>query len=446
MMSAIRNAFATSLCVLVLAGCGEQKQAQQQAAVPPAAVGVVTLQEKPVAKGYEFIGRVKAVSQVDVLARVEGFLEDIHFREGQEVKKGDLLFSIEKDLFKAQVDQYKAQVAAAQANLANDEIQYQRDLQLVKNQNVPQSTVDKDLAARDAGKAQVLLSQAQLEQAQINLGYTDIYAPIDGKIGAHNYDVGNLVSPSSKPLVSLVSQDPMYVTFPVSQEKLLEIRESRQQDDGSLTKIEFVVRFSDGTQYKYAGRWDFTAPQVDQSTDTVEMRATLANPDRQLIDGQYVKVILKERHPQNRLVVPQAAVQTAQGGNQVLVVGADNKVVARVIDLGQTEGGDYVVNKGLQPGEKVIVEGLQKAKPGQVVAPSEVKQEGTATPPQPAATPASGGSGSSNGTAPAGDAPAGNTPAPASNQPASGGGQSGSGQTGSGTSGTNGGTNKGAGQ
>jgi len=440
MMSAIRNAFAASLCVLVLAGCGEQKQAQQQAAVPPAAVGVVTLQEKPVAKGYEFIGRVKAVSQVDVLARVEGFLEGIHFREGQEVKKGDLLFSIEKDLFKAQVDQFKAQVAAAQANLANDEVQYLRDLQLVKNQNVPQSTVDKDLAARDAGKAQVLLSQAQLEQAEINLGYTDIYAPIDGKIGAHNYDVGNLVSPSSKPLVSLVSQDPMYVTFPVSQEKLLEIRESRQQDDGSLTKIEFVVRFSDGTQYKYAGRWDFTAPQVDQSTDTVEMRATLANPDRQLIDGQYVKVILKERHPQNRLVVPQAAVQTAQGGNQVLVVGADNKVVARVIDLGQTEGGDYVVNKGLQPGEKVIVEGLQKAKPGQVVAPSEIKQEGTTTAPQPVATPASGG-GSSTGTAPAGNTPPPATNQPATNQPASGGGQSGSG-----TSGTNGGTNKGAGQ
>ena len=431
MMSAIRNAIATSLCVLVLAGCGDQKQAQQQAATPPAAVGVVTLQERPVAKGYEFIGRVKAVTEVDILARVEGFLEAIHFREGQEVKKGDLLFSIEKDLFKAQVDQYKAQVAAAQANLANDEIQYARDLQLVKNQNVPQSTVDKDLAARDAGKAQVLLSQAQLEQAQINLGYTDIYAAVDGKIGAHNYDVGNLVSPSSKPLVTLVSQDPMYVTFPVSQEKLLEIRESRQQDDGSLTKIEFVIRFSDGSQYQYSGRWDFTAPQVDQSTDTVEMRATLPNPDRQLIDGQYVKVILKERKPQNRLVVPQAAVQTAQGGNQVLVVGSDNKVVARIVELGQTEGADYVVTKGLQLGEKVIVEGLQKAKPGQVVAPTEVKQEssdsGASNAPQPAST-------TPNTTAPS--SPTGGSATPATNQPASGG------QSGSGTSGTN----KGAGQ
>lgn len=433
MISVIRNAVAASLCVLALAGCGDQKQAQQQgSAPPPAAVGVVTLQERPVAKGYEFIGRVKAVTQVDILARVEGFLEDIHFREGQEVKKGDLLFSIEKDLFKAQVDQYKAQVAAAQANLANDEVQYQRDLQLVKNQNVPQSTVDKDLAARDAGKAQVLLSQAQLEQAQINLGYTDIYAPVDGKIGAHNYDVGNLVSPSSKPLVTLVSQDPMYVTFPVSQEKLLEIRESRQQDDGSLTKIEFVIRFSDGSQYKYAGRWDFTAPQVDQSTDTVEMRATLPNPDRQLIDGQYVKVVLKERKPQNRLVVPQAAVQTAQGGNQVLVVGADNKVSARIIELGQAEGGDYVVAKGLQPGEKVIVEGLQKAKPGQIVAPTEIKPAGSDT----------GSSGASQqpaanapaGAAPANPAPANATPAnpPAATPPASG----------TGTSGTN----KGAGQ
>lgn len=375
MMIALRNAIAVSLCALALFGCGDQKQAQQAAGMPPAAVGVVTVQARPVAKGYEFIGRIQAITRVDLLARVEGFLEALHFREGQEVKKGDLLFSIEKDMFKAQVDQFSAQVAAAQANLANDEIQYQRDLQLVKNQNVPQSTVDKDKAARDAGKAQVLLSQAQLEQAQINLGYTDIYAPVDGKIGATNYDVGNLVSPSSKTLVTLVSQDPMYVVFPVSQQKLLEIRQGRQQDDGSLTKIEFIVRFADGTQYKYPGRWDFTAPQVDQTTDTVEMRATLPNPDRQLIDGQYVNVTLKERKPQDRLVVPQAAVQSAQGGNQVLVVGPDNKVTARVITLGQTDGADYVVEKGLQAGDRVIVEGLQKAKPGQTVAPSEVKQD-----------------------------------------------------------------------
>lgn len=373
-----RKAIFVSICALALtlASCGDQKQAQQQAStLPPPGVGVVTLQERPVAKGYEFIGRIKAVTQVDVLARVEGFLEAVHFHEGREVKKGDLLFTIEKDLFKAQVDQYQAQVAAAEANLANAEIQYQRDLQLVKNQNVPQSTVDKDKATRDADKAQVLLSQAQLEQAQINLGYTDIYAPADGKVGATNYDVGNLVSPNSKPLVTLVSQDPMYVTFPVSQQKLLEIRQSRRQEDESLSKIEFVVHFADGSQYEHSGSWDFTAPQVDQRTDTVEMRAILANPERQLIDGQYVKVVLKERQPQNRLVVPQAAVQTAQGGNQVLVVGADNKVAARIVELGQMEGTDYVVTKGLQAGERVIVEGLQKAKPGQVVNPSEIKQD-----------------------------------------------------------------------
>lgn len=386
MTSVLRNAIAVCISALALASCGDQKQAQQQGGgLPPAAVGVVTLQERPVAKGYEFIGRIQAVSQVDILARVEGFLEAVHFREGQEVKKGDLLFSIEKEMFKAQVDQYDAQVAAAQANLANDEVQYQRDLQLVKNQNVPQSTVDKDKAARDAGKAQVLLAQAQLEQSKISLGYTDVYAPVDGKVGATNYDVGNLVSPTSKALVTLVSQDPMYVTFPVSQEKLLEIRQSRQQDDGSLTKIEFVVRFPDGTQYPHAGRWDFTAPQVSQQTDTVEMRATLVNPERMLIDGQYVKVILKERQPQNRLVVPQAAVQTAQGGTQVLVVDADNKVAARIIELGQTEGTDYVVLKGLKIGERVVVDGVQKAKPGQVVAPTEIKTEPAETP-QPAST------------------------------------------------------------
>jgi len=374
MISSMKKVLLAGAALLLMAGCGE-KQGQQQAAqaAPPPAVGVETVKARPVAKGDEFIGRVEATSQVDILARVEGFLEAQHFIEGQEVKKGDLLYTIEKDMFQAQVDQFSAQVVAAQANLANAEIQYQRDLQLVKQQYTSQSTVDKDKAARDAGKAQVLLSQAQLEQARINLGYTDIYSPVDGKVGEKSYDVGNLVSPSSKPLVTVVTQDPMYVTFPVSQEKLQEIRESRRQDDGSLTKIEFVIRFPDGATYPHTGRWNFTSPQVVQATDTVLMRATVPNPERQLIDGQYVKVVLQERHPKDRLVIPQAAVQTAQGGTQVLVVGKDNKVGARIVELGQTDGADYVVTKGLQPGERVIVEGLQKVKPGGVVTPTEIE-------------------------------------------------------------------------
>jgi membrane fusion protein (multidrug efflux system) len=169
----------------------------------------------------------------------------------------------------------------------------------------------------------------------------------------------------------------MYVSFPVAQTELMKIREDRQQEDGTLTKIEFVIHFPDGSTYPHAGRWDFTSPQVDQQTDTVEMRATLPNPERTLIDGQYVKVILRERKPKSRLVVPQAAVQTAQGGTQVLVVDKDNKVGARIVELGQTAGSDYVVLKGLKPGERVIVDGIQKAKPGQVVQPTEVKEQPT---------------------------------------------------------------------
>ncbi len=376
MTAALTRLLFAGAAMLAVSACGDQKQGQQAQSAPPAAVGVKTLGERPVVKGFEFLGRVQSISQVNILARVEGFLNVQHFTDGQEVKKGDLLYTIEKDLFKAQVDQYEAQVAAAQANLANAEIQLARDLQLVKNQNVPQSTVDKDRATRDADKAQVLLSQAQLEQAKINLGYTDVYSPIDGKVSATNYDVGNLVSPSStQPLVTVVTQDPMYVTFPVSQQKLLEIREFRQQDDGSLTKIEFVIHFADGTKYGYTGRWNYTSPQVVQATDTVEMRATVPNPQRQLIDGQYVKVTLQERQPQKRLVVPQAAVLIAQGGSQVMVVDKDNKIAARIVELGQTDGPDYVVTKGLQPGERVVVEGLQKVRPGAVVNPTEVSAE-----------------------------------------------------------------------
>jgi membrane fusion protein (multidrug efflux system) len=346
---------------------------------------VVVLEAKPVTTGSEFIGRVQAVSQVEIRARVEGFLEQQLFDAGQEVTRGQLLYIIEKSLFQAQVDQFKADVAAAEAQLANAESQYQRALTLVRSQNMPEAEVDTRRAARDAARAQVLLAQAQLKQAEINLGYTEIASPIDGKIGLSTFDVGNLVSPSSGPLATIVSQDPMYVVFPVSQRELLALRDEQHEGaKGGLANTEVVLRFADGTTYPYKAAVDFTAPQVDPTTDTVTVRATVANPDRVLIAGQYANVLLQEQHPQQRLVVPQAAVQVNQQGVYVLTVDERNEVELTPVELGQSQGTDIVITRGLEAGDRVIVDGLQKVRPGQVVqaqAASPAPMPGVATQP-----------------------------------------------------------------
>lgn len=357
---------AALLIAPLLAACDEKKAAQ--APPPPApAVGVAPAAIKGVAQAYNFVGRIKAVDIVQLRARVEGFLEKVLFREGDDVKSGQLLYQIEKDQLQAQVDQAKANVAAAQATAVNAQFQYDRAVALVKNQNISQATVDQDRANLESAKATVLQTQAALTQALVNLSYTDIKSPIDGRIGITAYTEGNLVNPASGVLDTIVSQDPIYVLFPVSQRQLEDIRETRRQENGSLTKIEILVRQPSGKQYQHPGVWNFTDPQVDRTTDTLTMRATLPNPERELTDGEFVTVIVKERKEQPRLVVPQAALQVDQAGNYVLVVGADNKVEQRRVTTGATQDTDIVIESGVKEGEKVIVDGVQKVRPGQAV-------------------------------------------------------------------------------
>ena len=291
-----------ALLLPVLTGCDEHKQAA--APPPPPAVGVSTAAMKGVSRSDQFVGRIQAIGIVQVRTRVEGFLEKVLFTEGQDVKAGDILYQIEKVQYQAQVDQAKANLAAAQATAVNAQLQYNRSLQLVKNQYTPQATVDQNKAARETAKAEVLQTQAALTQTEINLGYTDIRSPIDGRIGLTAFTTGNLVNPASGVLTTIVSQDPIYVLFPVSQRQLEDIRESRRQQDGSLTKIQILVTLSNGKEYPLPGVWNFTDPQVDQGTDTLTMRATLPNPDRQLMDGEFVTVQIKERRSSRGLSCP----------------------------------------------------------------------------------------------------------------------------------------------
>jgi membrane fusion protein (multidrug efflux system) len=357
---------AALLLASLLAACDEKKTAQGPP--PPApAVGVAPAAVKGVAQAYDFVGRIRAVDTVQLRARVEGFLEKVLFREGDDVKTGQLLYQIEKDQLQAQVDQAKANVAAAQATAVNAQLQYNRSLELLKNQNVPQATVDQNRANLESAKAAVLQTQAALTQALVNLSYTDIKAPIDGRIGLTAFTEGNLVNAASGVLDTIISQDPIYVLFPVSERQLEDIRAARQQENGSLIKIDILVRLPTGKDYPHAGVWNYTDPQVDQTTDTRTMRATLPNPERQLVDGEFVTVEVKERKEQPRLVVPQAALQVDQAGTYVLVVGPDHKVEQRRVTTGPTQGTDIVIQNGVKEGDQVIVEGVQKVRPGQVV-------------------------------------------------------------------------------
>src|SRR6266851_5600006 len=313
--SRIRLLSAICLVLPLLAGCDEKKEAAAPAAKP--AVGVRPAAMKGVQRSFEFVGRIKAVNKVELRARVEGFLDKALFREGQDVKAGDLLYQIEKVQFEAQADQAKANLAAAEAEVTNAQLQYARQLELSKSQFSPQAVVDREKAALDTGRAKVLQMRAALTQATVNLGYTDIRSAIDGRIGRTAYTAGNLVNPASGVLATIVSQDPVYVLFPVSVRELEIIREARRRDNGDIAKIEIRVRLSNGQEYPHSGVWNFTDPQVDQQTDSLIMRATIPNPERQLNDGQFVTAAIRERREEPRLVVPQSALQVDQAGRYV---------------------------------------------------------------------------------------------------------------------------------
>ena len=361
----LRTLAALSLVMLpLLAGCDKPKQA-----APPAnpAVGVHPAAMKGVSQAFEFVGRIKATDKVDVRARVEGFLEKIAFREGQDVKAGDLLYQLERPPFQAQVDTAKASIAQFEAQHRNAQVTLERAQYLLKTVAGQQSNVDTALAAERALAAQIEGARAQLETAEINLGYTEIYSPIAGRIGRTAYTLGNLVNPSSGVLATIVSQDPIYVLFPVSVRDLEIIREARRNEEGGLAKIEIRIRLSNGKEYPHRGVWNLTDPQVDQQTDTLIMRATIPNPERQLIDGQFATAVIRERREEPRLMIPQAAVQIDQSGRYVLVVDDAHKVQQRRIETGPNRDTDVVITSGLHEGEKVIVDGIQKVRPGQVV-------------------------------------------------------------------------------
>ena len=332
---------------------------------PPPSVTVQPVVSRQVTEAGDFIGRIVAIDKVDIVARVPGFIEERSFTEGQQVKKGDLLFRIEQDTYKAAVDQQSANLAKAKATEVNAKLQFERGQELVKNQNIPQSTVDQRAADEQSAAADVLQAQALLEQAKINLGYTEIRSPIDGRIGLAIFTVGNLVSPSSGTLATIVSQDPIYVSFPVSEADIIVYKRRVAQSD--KPHVTLHIKLPDGSIYPHQGLTNFLDVKVDPNTDTVLVRAQLPNPDGILVPGGIVGVVTDRATPQPSLMVPQAAVLLDQAGSHVLIVNDAKTVEQRPITTGVEQGRDIVVKDGLKEGELVIVEGIQKVHSGQTV-------------------------------------------------------------------------------
>jgi membrane fusion protein (multidrug efflux system) len=357
----------------------------QPATGAPPAVGVVRAERQQITETDEFIGRIKAVNRVALVARVTGFLEKRLFAEGAEVKKGDLLYQIEKPPFQAVVDAAQATVEQLEAQHRNAQLTLQRAQTLLSTSAGQQSNVDAALASERALAAQISGAQAQLETAQINLSYTEIRAPIDGKITSTSVTEGNVVSPTSGTLATIVSQDPMYVLFSISLRAGLDLR-ARYAAKGGYSAVVIKLRLPEGRIYGQEGKLDYGSPTVAENTDTIVLRGVIPNPvfpgmtagqpgSRELVDGEFVTVLLEGVQPVTVLAIPRAAVLSDQQGDYVYVVDAQNKAQVRRIQQGQSTPTVAVITSGLKQGELVVSEGVQRVRPGEAVSP------GPATPP-----------------------------------------------------------------
>jgi membrane fusion protein, multidrug efflux system len=350
---------------LILLGAATAPATAQQ----PAAQSVVTVyaERQPIARTLTFVGRVESRERVIVQARVKGFLEAVLFKEGDYVRKGDKLYQIEKGLFQAAVDDAQGALERAKAAKVLTEVELQRKEELLAKQAGTVVARDIALSADEQARGTILSAQANLDIANINLSYTDIISPIDGKISRTSITPGNVVGPETGSLTLIVSQDPMFVTFPVSQRDLLQARLNGHYDD--IKDIKVRIRFSNGTVYDKVGTINFVDVSVNRATDTVTARATMANPEGLLIDGQLVNVDLESGQPEEQVVVPQAALIADQKGIYVFVI-EDGKAAIRRVKVSGESGPNAVIAEGLNGGEQVIVEGIQSVRPGTPVQAS----------------------------------------------------------------------------
>ncbi|HWV42188.1 efflux RND transporter periplasmic adaptor subunit [Pseudorhodoplanes sp.] len=354
----------------LVAGCEESNK---YVPPPPPQVIVANPVRTNVIGYLEETGTLAAVNSVDLVARIPGFVTAIQYTDGAFVKKGTPLFQIEPEPYKAKLDQAIAAVDGAKAQLANSQAEFERQADLVKRQVSTQANYDKALAQRDSDKANLEAQEANAEVAKINYGYTEVSAPFDGVVSARLVSVGEYVGANNTPtkLATIVQVDPIWVNFNVSEQDVQRIRAERAkmgQTTNDVSNIPVEVGLQTDTGYPYSGHLDYAAPTVTPGTGTLAVRGILPNPNAALLPGYFVRV----RVPgpgQERLLVPDVAIGADQGGRYVLVLNADNVVEQRKIEAGQVVGTMRVILNGLKSDDRVIVDGVLRAVPGQKVDP-----------------------------------------------------------------------------
>ncbi|MBP2235815.1 multidrug efflux system membrane fusion protein [Sinorhizobium kostiense] len=357
-----------------------QADAAAEAAAPAAVpVSVAKAETRRITTWESFSGRLEAVERVEVLPRVGGAILKAHFREGALVNKGDLLVAIDPEPYAAAVERAEAEVAAAEARVALAKTELDRGRKLVTTSAIPQSGVDQRLSAYDEAQANVRSAKAALRSARLDLQYTEVRAPITGRVGALAITAGNLVSAgaASPELTTIVSVDPIYASFNVNEEvvaaALAKLSASAGTDSIERIPVQIGTAADEGTPIE--GHIQLIDNQVDAATGTIRLRAALKNADGRLIPGQFVRIRIGDPAPADKLVISDRAIGSDQDKKFVLVVGTDNKVEYRQVTLGPTAEGLRIVENGLAPGETIVVNGLQRVRPGVVVAPQPVEQE-----------------------------------------------------------------------
>jgi RND family efflux transporter MFP subunit len=368
---------AAALAVVFAFGAAKLWTAQAQLPAPSAStpVPVVLPKLQSVTDYVEITGNAAAVNDVKLVARVEGYLDQIHYQDGQFVKKGDLLFTIQQAPYKQQLEQAHAQVLTAQAALIYAKTEFARYSALVKKDAATQTEVDHWVFERASAEAQLLSAKAQVQIDEVNLGYTEVRAPFDGIVGQHLIDPGNVVGGGGQQaaLAEITQLDPIYVVANLSEQQVLKIRQNLSQHRLSLAdlhKVPVDVGLSDEQGFPHRGTIEYVAPQLDPATGTLLVRGILPNPDRAILPGFFVRMRLPMgRVDRNALLVPDRSLQTDQGGQYLLVLDSSDVVRQRYVQLGSLMGALRVVSSGLAPEDRVVVGDLWRATPGTKVTP-----------------------------------------------------------------------------
>lgn len=362
------------MAVVALAGCEDKNTF---VAPPPPKVDVATPVQRPVTRYIEATGNTAPIKNVDLVARVQGFLQSIDYQDGTFVKQGTQLFTIEPETYKLKLDQAKAAEAGAQASLRQAEADYKRQAELVQRQAVSQATLDTSTSTRDNAQANLQQAQANTRLAEVNYGYTKVTAPFDGIVSAHMVSIGELVGVSSPTqLASIVAMDPIYVNFTVNEQDVLRIRAEaarRGLTPADLKQFPIQLGLQTEAGYPHEGHLDYVSPTINQSTGTLAVRGLVPNDKRVLLPGYFVRIRVPFTQEKDALLVPDTALGSDQGGRYLLVVNGGNTVEQRKVQIGPIDNGLRVIESGLKPDDRVVIAGLLRVIPGQKIDPQVMK-------------------------------------------------------------------------